>query len=136
MLSDHAVGFLIGALAKRSGVHIETIRYYERIGLMPAPPRNSGGHRVYDWDHLRRLSFIHRSRKLGFSIEEIRELFRLVEGGYTCRDVKAVVLDHIGAVHAKIADLRKMELTLVEFAKLCDGGDTATCPIIDRLLEP
>ncbi len=126
----------IGELSRETGVNIETIRYYERIGLMPAPPRSSGGHRVYDRDHLRRLSFIHRSRKLGFRIEEIRELLGLVEGGYTCRDVKAMVLNHLDAVQAKIAELNRLERSLIDFADLCDGDETAACPIIDRLLEP
>ena len=72
-MTDHSADLFIGALSKRSGVHIETIRYYERIGLMPVPPRSHGGHRVYDRDHLKRLSFIHRSRRLGFTIQEIRD---------------------------------------------------------------
>lgn len=100
---------------------------------MPAPPRSHGGHRIYDHDHLKRLSFIHRSRRLGFNIQEIRDLLGLVEGDYTCRDVKAVVLDHIGDVRAKIADLKTLESTPLEFADLCGVGETAACPIITRL---
>ncbi len=134
-MKDHPADLLIGAISRRSGVNIETIRYYERIGLMPAPPRSHGGHRIYDHDHLKRLSFIHRSRRLGFNILEIRELLGLVEGDYTCRDVKAVVLDHIGDVRAKIADLKKLENTLLEFAGQCDGGETAACPIINQLFD-
>ena len=134
-MPEHPADLFIGALSKRSGVNIETIRYYERIGLMPAPPRSHGGHRVYDRDHLKRLSFIHRSRQLGFTIQEIRDLLGLIEGDYTCRDVKAVVLDHIGDVRAKIADLKKLENTLLEFADQCDGGETAVCPIINQLFD-
>jgi len=134
-MTDHPADLFIGALSKRSGVNIETIRYYERIGLMPAPPRSHGGHRIYDHDHLKRLSFIHRSRRLGFTIQEIRDLLGLVEGDYTCRDVKAVVLDHIGDVRAKIADLKELEDTLLEFAGQCDGGETAACPIINQLFD-
>ncbi|MDH3663261.1 MAG: helix-turn-helix domain-containing protein [Alphaproteobacteria bacterium] len=134
-MGDHPADLLIGALSRRSGVHIETIRYYERIGLMPAPPRSHGGHRVYDRDHLKRLSFIHRSRRLGFSIQEIRDLLGLVEGDYTCGDVKTVVLDHLEDIRAKIADLKKLESTLLEFADLCDGGEAVACPIINQLFD-
>ena len=69
-------GLGIGALSERTGVHIETIRYYERIGIMPAPPRSAGGQRVYDASHLKRLAFVRRSRELGFSLDEFRELLR------------------------------------------------------------
>jgi len=70
-----------GLLAARTGCNIETIRYYERVGLLPPPPRSAGGHRLYGHDLVRRLNFVRRSRDLGFSIEEIRELLRLVDGG-------------------------------------------------------
>src|SRR3546814_908405 len=78
-------GYGIGTLSGRTGVNIETIRYYERIGVMPKPPRSVGGQRVYDAGHLKRLAFIRRSRELGFSLDEIRALLRLVDGGdYPC----------------------------------------------------
>jgi MerR family mercuric resistance operon transcriptional regulator len=134
-MTDHSADLFIGALSKRSGVNIETIRYYERIGLMPAPPRSDGGHRIYDHGHLKRLSFIHRSRRLGFSIQEIRELLGLIESDFSCRDVKAVVLDHVEDVQAKITELKKIESTLLTFADQCDGGEAADCPIINQLLE-
>ena len=77
-----------GALAKFSGVNGETIRYYEKIGLMPHPIRSSGGHRIYDQSHLKRLSFVRRTRKLGFTLREIRALLELVDGDeYTCAEV-------------------------------------------------
>ena len=71
----------IGTLSKLTGCNIETIRYYERIGLMPKPPRTPGGRRVYDESHVRRLTFVRRSRELGFTLDDVRELLRLVEGG-------------------------------------------------------
>ena len=71
----------IGALSGRTGCSIETIRYYERIGLLPAPPRSAGGHRVYDDDHLKRLTFIRRGRALGFTLDQVRGLLGLVDGG-------------------------------------------------------
>ena len=128
--------FTIGALSKGTGCHIETIRYYERIGLMPKPPRSPGGHRLYEEDHLRRLTFIRRSRELGFTLEEVRGLLRLVDGGsYTCAEVKALTLDHAAEVRRKVADLRKLERVLKEMAAECDGGEVPECPIIDTLYQ-
>ena len=128
--------FTIGALSKGTGCHIETIRYYERIGLLPKPPRSPGGHRLYEDDHLRRLTFIRRSRELGFTLEEVRGLLRLVDGGsYTCAEVKALTLDHAAEVRRKVADLRKLERVLKEMAAECDGGEVPQCPIIDTLYQ-
>ena len=82
-----------GELAARTGCNIETIRYYEQIDLLPPPPRSQGGHRLYGQDLLKRLNFVRRSRDLGFTLEEIRELLRLVDGGkYTCAQVEALAL--------------------------------------------
>src|SRR6266481_7811979 len=101
-------GLTRGALAARTGCNIETIRYYEKVGLLPPPPRSAGGHRLYGQDLVRRLNFVRRSRDLGFSIEEIRELLRLVDGGnYTCAQVEALALEHVQDIRRKIADLKK-----------------------------
>jgi MerR family mercuric resistance operon transcriptional regulator len=101
--------FLIGNLSKQSGVNIETIRYYEKIGVMPAPGRNAGGFRIYEPDHLKRLSFVRRGRQLGFSLDEIRSLLRLVDGhGYTCAEVHALMLSHLAEIRRKIRDLRRL----------------------------
>lgn len=127
-------GYSIGQLAGHTGVHLETIRYYERIGLMPAPPRTRGGHRAYDWNHLKRLGFIRRSRELGFSIEEIRTLLRLVDGGnYTCAEVRDITLEHSVEVRHKIADLRRLDRNLREMAAKCTGDTVPECPIVDVL---
>ena len=81
-----------GAVAARTGVNIETVRYYERIGLLPPPPRTAGGHRIYGEELLKRLTFIRRSRDLGFTLDEIRGLLRLVDGGdYTCADIARLI---------------------------------------------
>src|SRR3546814_2350116 len=83
----------IGDLSGRTGVNIETIRYYERIGIMPEPPRSAGRQRVYDSGHIKRLAFIRRSRELGFSLDEVRALLTLVDGGdYTCGEVHEMTL--------------------------------------------
>ena len=126
----------IGALSEQTGVKIETIRYYEHDGLMPAPPRTSGGHRSYSEEHLKRLTFIRRSRELGFSMAEIRGLLALVDGGsYTCGEVRALTLEHAESVRSKILDLQRMEQMLVEIASGCEGGAVPECPIIDALLD-
>lgn len=125
--------FGIGALSQRTGVNIETIRYYEKIGILPAPPRTEGGHRHYAGLHLNRLVFIRRSRELGFTLEEIRNLLGLVEGGHACGEVQAAALAHVNNIRRKIADLRRMERTLAETAARCEGGTAPDCPIIDVL---
>lgn len=123
----------IGVLSEGSSVNIETIRYYERIGLMPAPPRSQGGHRLYGGEHRKRLAFIRRSRELGFTLDEIRNLLGLVEGGYTCGEVRDAALTHLKDIRRKIADLRRMERTLAETAARCEGGTAPECPIVDVL---
>ena len=124
----------IGALSKRTGVNIETIRYYERIGVMPAPPRTEGGQRVYDDDHVKRLSFIRRCRALGFSLDDIRALLKLVDGGdHTCGEVYDMTVAHIADIRAKITDLKRMERVLKDMAARCAGGDVPDCPILEAL---
>ncbi len=125
-----------GAVSKRTGMNIETIRYYERAGLMPDPPRSPGGHRLYDEKLLKRLIFIRRGRELGFTLEEVRGLLRLVDGGdYSCGEVKALTLDHLGEIQRKVADLRNMAQVLKEMAAQCEGGTVPDCPIIDTLFR-
>ena len=126
----------IGALSRRTGVNIETIRFYERIGILPKPPRTQGGHRVYGRDHLKRLSFVRRSRELGFTLDEVRGLLELVDGGrYTCAEVKTITLDHLADIRRKIADLRRLERTLSDMAGKCKGGRVPECPVIDVLFD-
>jgi len=123
----------IGALSEQTGVNVETIRYYEREGLLPSAPRTAGGHRVFDHAHLRRLIFIRRSRELGFSGTEVRTLLGLVDGGYTCGEVRDLTLRHLVSVRAKIADLRHLEKTLTTISSKCEGGDTPDSPIVEAL---
>ena len=126
----------IGQLSEQAECKIETIRYYERIDLLSEPNRSEGDYRIYDENHLKRLVFIRRSRRLGFTIEEIRELLKLVDGGsYTCNDVKSITMEHVQNIRQKIADLKKLEKTLTHIASLCVGGATPKCPIIDTLFE-
>ena len=126
--------FSRGALAKQTGVNIETIRYYEKDNVMPDPPRSSGGHRLYDSTHLKRLYFIRRCRELGFSLDEIRGLLNLVNSQhYTCAEVKERTTNQLENTRQKIRDLRKMERTLKEMVAECSGGMVPDCPIVDTL---
>jgi MerR family transcriptional regulator, mercuric resistance operon regulatory protein len=124
----------IGALSGRTGVNIETIRYYERIGLLPAPPRSGGGHRLYGEVHRQRLVFIRRARELGFSLEEVRVLLGL-GGGYdlTCAEVKALTQHHIAGIRDKLRDLKRLERTLSRLASQCTGKTVPDCPILEAL---
>ncbi len=129
-------GMTRGAIATRTGVNIETVRYYEKIGLLPPPPRSEGGHRIYGEDLLKRLTFIRRSRELGFTIEEVRSLLALVDGGdYTCAEVKAMTLDHLETVRSKIADLGTIEKVLKDMVSRCEGDEVPECPVIDALFD-
>ncbi len=123
-----------GQLAREAGVNVETIRYYERIGILPRPPRTEGGHRAYGPEFVKRLAFVARSRQLGFSLEEVRSLLSLVnENEYTCADIRQMTLDHAAKVRRKIADLRKLERVLREMAAQCHDDQVPDCPIIDAL---
>ncbi len=131
-----AARLTIGAVSKRTGCNIETIRYYERIGVLPTPPRTEGGHRSYGQQHLERLSFVRRSRELGFTLDEVRSLLSMVDSGdYTCGEVFALANEHLAAVRAKIRDLKRLERTLADIAAQCDGGAVPECPIIDALFR-
>lgn len=115
---------------------METIRYYEKIGLMPDPPRTLGGHRIYDQLLLKRLSFIQRCRKLGFTINEIRELLELVVGGdYSCAEVLENTRAHLDRIKYKIRELKKMERTLKSISSHCSGKDVPECPIVEELWQ-
>lgn len=131
-----ATHFPIGALSIETGVNIETIRYYEKIGLMPAPPRTQGRQRVYDSAHLKRLTFIRRGRELGFSLDQIRELLGLVRGhDLTCAEVKAMTEEHVTDIRRKVKDLRKLERVLTDLAAECSGKAVPDCPILDALSD-
>jgi MerR family mercuric resistance operon transcriptional regulator len=126
----------IGALSQLTGCNIETIRYYERIGVLPDPPRTEGGHRSYGGNHLKRLTFVRRSRELGFTLDEIRSLLGMVDGGdYTCGEVLGLAREHLGAIQAKIRDLKRLQQTLANIAAQCGGGAVPECPIIDALFR-
>lgn len=125
-----------GELAKLTACNIETIRYYEQIGLLPNPPRSMNGHRVYDEELKRRLIFIIRSRALGFSTAELKGLLTLVDKHkYTCGEVQDLTKKHLETVRQKISDLQNLENSLDKMISKCSGGGIPECPIIDELLS-
>ncbi len=124
----------IGVLSELSGVNVETIRYYEKIGVMPATVRSAGGYRLYGPEHVKRLRFVRRSRELEFSLDEIRGLLRLVDGhAFTCAEVHALMTEHIKDIRRKIADLRRMERVMALTAAQCTRDAVPECPVIDAL---
>lgn len=124
----------IGEVSRRSGCKVETIRYYERIGLLAPPPRTAGRHRLYSRDHVRRLVFIRRARNLGFSLDEIRSLLGLTGAGAPdCEQVRAITLAHARDIRRKIDDLERMDRALRQLAEQCEDGSAAVCPVIEAL---
>jgi MerR family mercuric resistance operon transcriptional regulator len=127
-------GFRIGALSRQSGVNVETIRYYERAGLLPKPPRTAGGYRSYGPAEARRLSFIRRTRALGFSLAEVKRLLALADQrSRSCRSVHALAVEHLTEIHAKMADLRRMAKVLSAMIEQCAEGTMPGCPLLDVL---
>jgi len=128
--------FTIGGLSKKTGVNIETIRYYEKICVMPKPNRSAGGNRIYDEKQVKRLAFIRRSRELGFPLDEIRELLRLVdEKTFTCAEISTLSQKHLDDVRTKIKDLKKIEKHMKNMLSQCSREQVPDCAIIDVLFE-
>jgi len=124
----------IGEVSRQTGCNIETIRYYERIGLLPAPRRSSGRYRLYGADEVGRLAFVRRARELGFTLDEVRALLALAAGGDgVCSEVRGLAATHLADVRKRIADLRAMERTLAAAVRRCDAGEVPECPLIDAL---
>jgi len=129
-----ADGLTIGKLSELTGVNIETIRYYEKIKVLPLPSRAENGRRIYGPTERRILAFVRRSRELGFSLDEIRALLRL--GGpekASCREVRKIATHHLDDIRAKIADLRKLERLLTKTVAQCTGTTAPECPVLDIL---
>lgn len=128
-----------GKLADQTGCHIETIRYYEKVGLLPEPDRTPAGYRIYDDGHLRVLNFIQCAKSLGFSSKQIKELLELsdLQKKRSRADVKSLTEQHIGKVSRKIEDLQQLKKRLIELSSFCDGSDgsTETCPILISLFK-
>jgi MerR family mercuric resistance operon transcriptional regulator len=124
-----------GEVADQANVNVQTVRYYERRGLIPEPPRSSGGFRQYSPDHVSRIRFIKRAQELGFTLEEANELLQLrVTPDADRADVRAVAQEKIEEVEEKIRDLRRIRDTLGHLVEACEGhGSTSECPILHAM---
>ena len=127
----------ISEAATASGCHLETIRYYESIGLLPGPVRAGNGYRVYGHRDVARLRFIARGRELGFSLNEIRDLLRLAEDpDLSCDDVDRLARHHLAEIRERQAELQQMAQELERTIADCRGGRRGTCAILGGLQMP
>jgi len=127
----------IGGLAERTGTNVQTIRYYEQIGLMPRPSRTEGNQRRYSSEHVRRLAFIRHARDLGFTIETIVTLLDLAaKPDRPCESVIAVAEENLEVVRERLAKLRALERALKDLVASCSGGRMKDCRIIEALSDP
>ena len=128
-------GLSIGKVARGAGVPIDTVRYYEREGLLEKPVRTSSGYRQYPPDAVARLQFIRQAKDLGFTLSEIRELLALkVAPGKSCADVRARAESKIADIEQRVAQLTRMKQALARLAAACSGrGPTSACPILDAM---
>ena len=123
----------IGELSRRTGCNIETIRYYERIGLLPKPQRR-GRYRSYAAEDIARLGFARRARELGFTLDQVRALLGFAQGGgASCEAARDLAAVHLKDIRARLADLRRMERVLVDAVRACDADEISGCPLIESL---
>jgi MerR family mercuric resistance operon transcriptional regulator len=134
-MDTRVVGLTIGKVAQSAGLAIDTVRYYEREGLIDKPARSASGYRHFRPDVVARLRFIQQAKDLGFSLKEIRELLSLrVTPGKSCADVKARAEAKIADVEQRIAQLNRMKRALTKLATACSGrGPTSDCPIVEAI---
>ena len=126
----------IGALAKRTGTKVQTIRYYEQIGLMPKPGRTEGGQRRYGEPEVDRLAFVRHARQLGFSLEAIRELLDLSDHpGKSCAEADAIARRQLKQVEQRLARLEALRTELKRMVHECTGGRTADCRVLEVLRD-
>ncbi|MEJ7927117.1 helix-turn-helix domain-containing protein [Sphingobium sp. AN641] len=126
----------IGDIAKRTGLKIETVRFYEGEGLIDAPRRSGGNYRLYDQSHLERLTFIKRSRDLGFTLDQVRDLLRLADDPRgSCAEVDAMAVQHIDEIDRKLADLHALRDEIARWGQ-CDATTIADCWLIEALSSP
>lgn len=129
-------GIAIGKVSEASGVKVPTIRYYEQIGLLPAPPRTDGGRRTYDRKDTERLTFIRHSRELGFDIDEIKTLLELQDSpDQSCDQADGIAKAHLVEVRKKIASLTALQHELERMVEGCSHGRVETCRVIEILAD-
>ena len=128
----------IGSVARQAGCSVETIRYYERIGLLRTAARSDGGHRLFNQCDLDRLTMITAARALGFSIKQIREMVSLMESGASCREVQALAIDHLNLLRVRLETLKATEAELAGLVERCAREAASGCAILHRLsvLDP
>lgn len=123
----------IGEVSRQTGCNVETIRYYERIGIIAAPPRR-GTYRDYAPADVRRLRFVRRARELGFCLEEVQALLDLApRQNENCEKVQVIAEQHLASVRSKLSDLAKMELALSKLVERCGSSSTDHCPVVQSL---
>lgn len=128
--------FTIGQLARRTGAKVQTIRYYEEIGILPEPPRSEGNQRLYDEHAVDRLAFIRHARELGFSLEAVRDLLSLADSpGQSCQAADAIARRQLEAVEARMARLQSLKMELERMIEQCQGGKIANCRVIEVLSD-
>jgi len=126
----------IGVLAARTGARVQTIRYYEQIGLMPEPDRTQGGQRRYDAAHVKRLAFIRHARALGFSLQQIRTLLELADDPQRdCTGADSIAREHLRDVKARIKALHSLKKELTRMVETCDGASVSQCRVIETLAD-
>ncbi|TDR89812.1 MerR family transcriptional regulator [Enterovirga rhinocerotis] len=132
--STASEGLPIGAVSKRTGVKVPTIRYYEEVGLMPPAPRSDGNRRFYGEAAIRRLAFIRHARELGFEIEAIRDLLALsAEPQASCEAADGIALRHLAEIDSKIARLTALRAEVARMTEQCSHGRVAECRVIEVL---
>ena len=136
-METEGTSLTIGKLASAAGVGVETLRFYEREGLLPKPPRKRSGYRQYPADAVARVQFIRRAKELGFTLKEIQELLELrIDPDKSCADVRALARAKIVDVEEKMADLGRIKAALANLARACRGkGPTSECPILEAIAK-
>ncbi len=131
-------GLTIGQLAKKARVNVETVRYYERRGLIPEPPRLESGYRQYTLDAVNRLCFIKRAQHLGFTLKEIGQLLALIDNNnLDCKEIRKFTIEKIRDIEAKIDHLQSLKKAMEDLARGCPGqGPISECTIIEALITP
>lgn len=129
-------GLTTSELAKNAGVNIETIRYYERLGLIALPPRTESGYRVFHPEVIQRIKFIKRSQDLGFTLSEIHKLLIMTDSErFSCWEVRQFASQKLKEIEIKIRDLQNIKSVLQDLSSKCSEGQISNCPIIERLME-
>jgi len=127
---------MIGALAKRAGSNVQTVRYYEKIGVMPPAQRAANNRRIYDNKHLERLTFVRHCRELGFSLDDVRNLLGLVDQpDRPCDEIDTIARNHLEDVDTKIAALKIMRTELQRMISECAGERVSNCNIVKVLAD-